>query len=98
MVVVSCRLLRPFTGLCGAGGRLVGVREPGTDAQQRQTLDAICQAGEKADSDPGLLSEPCWEAFGLSHILSKPRGSSSSGCRSRYVDLSLNSRCFQVTL
>lgn len=82
MVVVSCRLLRSFAGLCGAGGRLVGVREPGTDIQQSQTLDSICQAGEKGDSDPGLPSEPCWEVFGLSHILWKTRGSSSSCCRS----------------
>lgn len=59
MVVVSCRLLRSFTSLCAAGGSLVGVREPGTDTQQSQTLDSTCQSGEKADSDPGLPSEPC---------------------------------------
>lgn len=53
MVVVSCHLLRSSTSLCEAGGRLVGVSEPATGAQQGQTLDSICQSGVKADSDPG---------------------------------------------
>lgn len=88
-----------FSGLPSvseAGGRLGSVSEPRTGTQQGQTLDSVCQSGVKADSDPGPgLGALRGSMWAFSHPL---RNHGLSYCRGSSADLSLNSRCFQVTL
>lgn len=86
-------LLRPFTGLCGAGGRLVGVR--GTwdrRLSSRPDFRSLFVRRRKQILTLGCPRSPVGSIW-LSHILSNPGAPAPP--RSRYRDLSLNSRVFR---